>query len=460
MRFTKFLKVFSIFLLLVFITNSYSQDIGVTAVQDIKNILPLQKQLKIMEQWLEWRLDNIIPDLMRREGIDMWLIISSGEYNRDPVGITLFGLNGISFGGTGTVLFHNRGEELGIERFSSRGGKLYKPMPRDRSRDQFESLAEFIKERNPKKIGINMATHRYWSFADGLTASSKEKLEKALGPEFSSRLVSAEHLCIGWLETRSPQELSIYRHICGVAHDIIAEFYSNRVIIPDVTTLEDVSIWLRQKYISLGVDAWFGGGITIQRYEDGVVKNISRRRSGSDNKTKIDTVIRRGDLLHCDIGIVYLGLCTDTQENAYVCKIGEDEAPEGLKEALRTGNRLQDIFMNEFKTGRTGNDIFLAAINKAKEEISKPSIYTHPLGYHGHAAGTFIGLISKQEPIPIVGDYPLYLNTCHSIELNVKCSISEWGNQEVRMALEEDAAFTKEGCKFIDGRQTKLYLIK
>jgi len=460
MKPVKFLKIFFLLILPLLVTNSYSQDIGVTAVQDIKNILPLQKQLQIVEQWLEWRLDNIIPDLMRREGIDMWLIISSGEYNRDPVGITLFGLNGISFGGTGTVLFHDRGEELGVERFSSRGGKLYKPIPRDRSRDQFESLAEFIKERNPKKIGINMANHRYWSFADGLTASTKEKLEKALGQGFSSRLVSAEHLCVGWLETRSPQELSVYRHICGVAHDLFAEFFSIKVIIPDVTTTDEVCWWIRQRFVELGVGAWFHPYIDTQRFKDGEVKFLRSGSRAADIKVEDENIIRRGDLLHCDIGIVYLGLCTDNQQNAYVCKIGEDDAPEGLKKALKTANRLQDIFMNEFEDGRTGNDIFLTALKKAKEEIAKPVIYTHPLGYHGHAAGTFIGLIFKQEPIPYVGEYPLYLNTCHSIELHVMYPVPEWGNQEVRMAVEEDAAFTKDGCKFIDGRQVELYIIR
>jgi len=450
-------KVSFLFLLSLFAAYLCAQDYGPTAVRDIQNILPLKEQLSIMEQYLAWRLDHIIPDLMRREGIDMWLIISSGEYHRDPIGPSLFGTNGISyFGGTGTVVFHDRGQALGVERFSSGRGKLYKTLPIDRNKDPFEGLAGFIKERNPKKIGINTSRTKYWSFADGITASNKERLVEALGPDFSSRLVSAERLCVGWLETRSPQELSIYRHICGLAHDLIAEFFSNKVIIPDVTTTDEVVWWIRQKYIELGLDSWFGPYFTTQRYEDGKVKFL---RSGSPAPEN-ENVIMRGDLLHCDIGIVYLGLCTDNQENTYVCQIGENDAPQGLKDALGKANRVQDIFLNEFKDKRTGNEIFLASIEKTKKENLNASIYTHPLGIHGHAAGAFIGLISKQEPIPGVGDYPVYLNTCHSIELHVMANVPEWGNQEVRMALEEDAAFTKEGCRFIDGRQTKLYLIK
>jgi len=449
-------RVVYLLLLTFFMINGFSQDYGVTGAKDIKNILPLREQLKIMEQCLKWRLDNIVPEIMRREGIDMWLIVSSGEYHRDPIGPSLFGTNGINYGGTGAVLFHDRGKDVGVERFSTGGGNLYKPLPGDRTRDQFERIAEFVKQVNPKKIGINTSVARYWSFTDGLSASCKERLVQALGPQLASRLVSAERLCIGWLETRSPQELSIYRHICGVAHDLIAEYFSNKVIVPDVTTTEEATRWLMQKFVELGVDTWFGTYITTQRYEEGKVKFL---RSGATATGK-DNVIKRGDLIHCDVGIVYLGLCTDNQENAYVCRIGESDAPEGLKEALKRANRVQDIFMNEFKEGRTGNDIFLASISKTKQENLNASIYTHPLGYQGHAAGPFMGLISKQEPIPGVGDYPLHLNTCYSIELHVMHKVPEWGNQEVRMALEEDAAFTAEGCKFIDGRQTRLYLIK
>ena len=457
----KSLKLIIVFLFMLFVPIfSNSQDHGVTDVHDKDNVLPVRKQLEVMQGWLKWRLDNILPALMRREEIDMWLIINRGEYNRDPLSPSFYGINGTSWGGTGTIIFHDNGGEDRIERFSIGGGDLYEPITKDWDADQFEVLADFIKKRNPKKIGINVSSGLFWDFADGLTAHSKESLEKALGPELSSRLVSAERLCIGWLETRSPQELNAYRHICGVAHDIFAEFFSNKVIIPDVTTTDDVIWWIRQKFIELGVGTWFQPIISIQRYVNGKVKFLRKEAFSTEKENKDANIIRRGDLLHCDIGIVYLGLCTDNQQNAYVCKIGEDDAPEGLKDALRGANKLQDIFMKEFKEGRTGNEIFHAAIEKAKKAGLDPSIYTHPLGYHGHGAGPIMGMIIKQKSIPIYGEYPLYLNTCHSIELHVMHEVPEWGNQKVRMAVEEDAAFTKEGCKFIDGRQTKLYLIK
>ena len=449
MKTKKILMILSCGILLIAAGNAYAQEHGVTAVQDITNILPERQRAEIMNRWLEWRLENLIPDLMRREGIDMWLVICR-EYNEDPVYMSLVPEPNMSARRTSILIFHDREPAEGVERLTGSFydmGTWYSSIYKDRNKDQFETLAEFIKERNPQKIGINIS--EAWAFGDGLTASFKEKLENALGERYSPRLVSAEHLCIGWLETRSPEELSVYRHIYGIAHDIIAEFFSNEVIVPDITTTEEVVWWIRQKITGLGLKTWFHPSIDIQRNREEAAKY-------KDN----NTVIRRGDLLHCDIGIVYLGLCTDTQQMAYVCKTGENDVPEGVKEALRKANRLQDIFMGEFKVGRTGNEILLTSLKKAKDEGLQPSIYTHPLGVYGHAAGPTIGLWDRQEGVPVRGDYPLYVNTCYAIELNNRYSVPEWDNQEVRIALEEGGVFTEEGCNFIDGGMTKFYLIK
>ncbi|UCE43388.1 MAG: M24 family metallopeptidase [Candidatus Aminicenantes bacterium] len=429
--------------------TTHPQDIGTAAVRDIDNILQEKDRAKVMNEILEWRLEHIIPELMRRERIDMWLIICR-EYNEDPVYLTLVPEPTMAARRTSILIFHDKGEEEGVARLTGSFygmGKWYKSIFTDQSKDQFEVLAEYIKESAPKKIGINES--ETWAFGDGLSASFKASLIKALGPELSARLVSAENLCVGWLETRSPRELSLYRHICGIAHDIIAEFFSNQVIVPDATTTEDVVWWIRQRITGLGLEPWFQPSVSIQR-------------SKKDSELYKDNprVIRRGDLLHCDVGIVYLGLCTDTQENAYVCRIGETDAPEGLKEALRRGNRLQDIVMAEHRFGRTGNEVLSTSLEKAKAEGLTPAVYCHPLGVHGHAAGFVVGLWNRQDGVPVRGDYPLYYNTCYAIEMNNKYEVPEWNNQEIRMGLEEGGVFTKGGCHFIDGRQTKLFLIK
>ncbi len=449
MKKEKFLVILIIVILTVVGASIFAQDIGTAAVLDIDNVLPEKERAKVMNEILEWRLDHIIPELMRREGIDMWLIICR-EYNEDPVYLTLVPEETMAARRTSILIFHDKGEKEGVERLTCSFygmGKWYKSIYTDQTKDQIDVLAEYIRANNPEKIGIDES--ETWAFGDGLSASFKTQLVKALGPEMSSRLVSAENLCVGWLETRSPRELSIYRHICGVAHDIIAEFFSNKVIVPDVTSAEDVVWWIRQRFTDIGVDTWFQPSVSIQR-------------SGKDAEMHRDNpdIIRRGDLLHCDIGIVYMGLCTDTQQNAYVCRIGENDAPEGLKEALRRGNRLQDIVMGEHRTGRTGNEVLRSSLEKAKAEGLNPSVYCHPLGVHGHAAGFVVGLWNRQDGVPVRGDYPLYPDTCYAIEMNNKYIVPEWDNQMVQIGLEEGGVFTANGCKFIDGRQIRFFLIK
>jgi len=286
-----------------------AQETGVTNVRDIATILPERERAAVYNEWLEWRLEHILPGLMRREKIDMWLVICR-EYVEDPVFFSLVPAPTLAARRTTILLFCDRGGDKGVERLTGSFygmGAWYEHVWTDKSLGQFENLARVIRERDPERIGINVSEH--WQFGDGLTASLRDKLAQALDEKYVKRLVSAEKLCVGWLETRSPQQLSVYRHIAGIAHDIVREFFSNRVITPGITTAEEVAWWIRQKITSLGLETWFHPSIDIYRSPEDTKKYPDK-----------NTVIRRGDLLHCDIGIVYMGLCTDTQELAYVCR--------------------------------------------------------------------------------------------------------------------------------------------
>ena len=245
----------------------------------------------------------------------------------------------------------------------------------------------------------------------------------------------------------------MYPGLVEIGHAIIAEAFSSRVIQPGITTTEDVVWWMRQKMLDLGFQAWFQPTIDIQAH--GKVEHTEQ----TQGKDEARTLILPGDLLHCDIGFYYLGLATDQQQNAYVLKPGEHDAPDGLKAALAAGNRLQDLHMEAMQVGRTGNQVLKLALDKAKAEGITPSIYSHPLGYHGHAAGPTIGLWDQQDGVPGKGDYELFDETCYSIELNVRHKVPEWGGQEVRMALEEDAVLTGGQMRWLSGRQTEVFLI-
>lgn len=416
----------------------YSQD-------GYPRILPVREQARVVNDWLEKRLETILPEIMRREGLDMWLVICQ-EYNEDPVYPTLVPFEHLSARRLSMLVFFDRGKEKGLEKFSvSRYpiGNLYRAAWNpEKQPDQWQALTEQVKARNPKKIAIDESAT--FAFADGLTATNKQLLVKYLGPEYARRLVTAEKLVVGWLERRLPEEIEVYHHIARLAHRLIEEAFSSAVITPGITTSEEVEWWFWQKINSLGLRTWFSPTLDIQRPATSPYK---------------DNVIRRGDLLHCDIGITYLRLNTDHQELAYVLKPGEYEPPAGLKAALACGNRLQDILVSEFKAGRTGNQVLAEALGKMRAEGIKGSIYTHPLGFHGHAAGPTIGLWDKQDGVPGQGDYTLYYDTCYSIELNCRVKVPEWDNQEVLIGLEQNASFTREGVIYLGGRQTSLHLI-
>jgi Xaa-Pro aminopeptidase len=420
--------------------------VPLAAAGEYPAVLSLKEQAAVYDGWLSVRLDEVLPELMRREKIDMWLVICR-EYNEDPVYLSLVPFASLSARRLSMLVMFDRGGDKGVERFAvSRYGvgKLFPTVWKAGEEDQWQALARAIKERDPRRIGIDESD--VFAFGDGLSASLKKKLVQALGPELSKRLAGAERLAVGWLERRLPEEIEIYDRVCSIAHAVIAEAFSSAVITPGVTTAADVEWWIWEKFRALGQTTWFNPGISIQRPKTSPYKD--------------SPVIHPGDLLHCDIGINYLRLNTDTQQHAYVLRPGETDAPQGLKTALAKGNRLQDILLGEMKDGLTGNQILAAALKRAKGEGLRPSIYTHPLGVHGHAAGPTIGLWDKQGGVPGDGDYPLYPDTVFSIELNVVDAVAEWGGQDVQIALEQDAVVTRTGPRFLDRRQTELILVR
>jgi hypothetical protein len=432
-------------LLLLSVVVGQRAAAGVPA-QAPRQILTLREQAAVYDKWLEARLDRILPELMRQEGIDMWLVICR-ENNEDPVFSSLVPFNSLYASRTSMLVFFDRGGDAGVERMTvSRSGigQLYASVWEPDRIEQWTRLGQIVKERNPKKIGIDES--ETFNYGDGITATLKRKLLAALPPEFVPRVTTAERLAVRWLERRSSAELETYPHIVAVAHGIIADAFSSAVITPGVTTAEDVAWWMRERSRQLGLTNWFHATVDIQRPRDSPHGN--------------SPVIHRGDMLHCDFGIVYLNLCTDTQQLAYVLREGETDAPKGLKDGLAQGNRLQDIQAGEMKAGRSGNQALAGALAKAKGEGLRPSLYTHPLGVHGHAAGTLIGMWDMQNGVPGVGDFTFADDTAHSLELNVTARVPEWGNQDVRFALEQDVVLAKDGVRFLDQRQTTFHLIR
>lgn len=415
-------------------------------------ILSLKEQAEVRDSWLKERFKLLVPSLMRREGIDMWLVISR-EYNEDPVMKTMLPATWLSARRTTMLVIYDNGRE--IETFSVArydvGDIFKKSWDPEKQPDQWKRLTEIIMEKNPRKIGINKSPH--FGHADGLSAYHFEKIMEYLPTSFKNKIVPAEKLAVGWLEKRIPEEMAAYRSVMRLAHEIIAQGLSEKVIIPGVTKTEDVVWWYREKISSLGLTAWFHPTVDVQRGEasaNEAQREFSRRPDNS--------IIQPGDLVHVDFGISYLGLHTDTQENAYICRIGEHDAPPYLKEAFNQGLKLMDFLTDAFQEGKSGNEVLKEALTKAVAAGLKPSIYSHPIGFHGHGAGPTIGLWDQQDGVPFTGDYQITANTAYSIELNTRVFIPEW-NKEIRMMMEEDAFFDGKKVSYIDGRQLNYFLI-
>lgn len=420
----------------------------------VPKILNNREQAKVIDQWLGERISTVLPDIMRRTGIDCWVIIAR-EYNEDPVIKTFLPSTWQSARRTTMLVIIDSGnnkplETLAIARYDV--GALFKKVwDIEAQPDQWEAMAQLLIEKNPKKIGINKS--ETFALADGISSTHYDQLMGALPEKLQKRVVSAEKLAVGWLETRTESEMIVYQNIVRIAHQIIAEGFSEKVVQPGITTTDDIVWWYRDRITELGFTAWFHPSVSIQRQDP---ESFDHLRSFSYRPEK--EIVMPGDLLHVDFGITYLRLNTDTQQHAYVLKPGENVAPDYLVNAFKKGNRVQDILTSNFKTGLTGNQILSRSLEQGKSEGLNPVIYTHPIGYHGHAAGPAIGMWDKQGGVPGTGDYPLYPNTAFSIELNSGVFLEAW-NKEIRIMLEEDAYFDGTTARYIDGRQTELMVI-
>lgn len=416
--------------------------------------LNMRERSEVIDLWLEERVKTVLPEIMRRSEIDMWVIIAR-EYNEDPVIKTLLPSTWQSARRTTILVAYDPGdgkdlETFGISRYNT--GDLFKTAwNKEENPDQWKALADMIVSKNPQKIGINKS--ETFALADGISSTHYDQLMDVLPKNYQSRVVGAENVAIGWLETRTENEMVVYQNIVRMAHQIIAEGFSEHVIQPGITTTDDVVWWYRDRIRELGFTTWFHPSVSIQRKDP---ESFEHLRAFSERPDR--QVIIPGDLIHVDFGITYLRLNTDTQQHAYILKAGETTAPDFLKKAFKKGNRVQDILTSNFKDGRSGNEILKATLDQCKAEGLKGVIYTHPIGFHGHAAGPTIGLWDQQGGVAGKGDYPLYKNTAHSIELNAGVYIEEWG-KEIRIMLEEDAFFDGEGTRYIDGRQVEIMTI-
>ncbi len=431
----------------------------------------LREQAVLQQQWLQKRLDGFLPALMRKHAIDMW-VVPMREYNEDPVFLALtspetfaarrrtiyvffdtcakggaapaascverIALGGSSQGGVFEARRSARPATAGPA--GARQGELW-------GDEQWQALVGVVEERKPQVIGIDRST--VFAFSDGLSSGELEGMSRALGEKWTARYRNAEALPLELIASRLPEEEAFYARLQELVWSLSQEMFSSRVIEPGKTTTADLVWWWRQRVNDLGLGTWFQPSVDVQR------KGKTAADLGSA------PVIQRGDVLHSDLGITALRLNTDTQHLAYVLLPGESDAPAGLKQALANSNALQDIVMEELRPGRSGNEILAASRARMKQRGIDGTIYSHPIGLHGHGAGPLIGLWDFQDGVPGRGDAKVIPSMWWSIELQATTPVAEWAGQPVRMAQEEDAIIDAAGqVRWALRRQCELFLVK
>ena len=420
----------------------------------------LREQAALQQNWLRERLETNLPALMRKHHVSMW-IMACREYAEDPAFFSLVSPTVFAARRTTIYVFNDPGPGKHIERLALGGesnGGLYTvyrdpdaPGREIYGEGQWRTLRKLVDSRKPANIAIDISPVH--AFSDGLTVSLHNKLVEALGTENAKRLIHADLLALEYQDMRVPDMLPTYREMMQVVHRLIGRAFSNEVITPGKTTDEDVVWWLRQQVNDMGYGTWFQPSVMVQR--KGAKKGLDFLKKGQG------IVIERGDVLHTDFGITALRLNTDTQHMGYVLREGETEAPAGLKRALANGNKLQDIVLERLKPGVTGNAILHDGLEAMKKAGIKGTIYSHPIGDHGHAAGPLIGLWDRQEGVPGRGDVPVIPMSWFSIELSAWTPVPEWDGQEVQMGLEEDAAVDAQGNpRWVLSQQTEFHLVK
>ncbi len=419
---------------------------------------PLREQAAIQQAWVTARLERVLPTLMRRHGVAMWLVVCR-EYNEDPVFFSMVAPTTFAARRRTIYVFFDRGEKHGVERLalggSSQGGlyTVYRD-PEVENRElwgqgQWALLRKLIEERNPATIAVNIS--RNHAFGDGLSAGEREALEDALGPKWVARFVRAENLPLEYISIRLPEMLPRYRTLMATVHHLISRAFSNEVVKPGVTTNSDVVWWLRQQLNDRGYATWFHPTVRVQRQGIKPDSPIAQ----TDN-----VVIERGDVLHVDFGLTALGLATDTQHMGYVLRAGEKEPPPGIRKALENANQLQDLLMERMRPGRSGNEILNDTLAAMKQAGINGAVYTHPIGDHGHGAGPLVGLWDRQQGVPGRGDVLVMPDTWFSIELSAPTAVPEWGGQELWVGQEEDAALVGEKIEWVLRRQTQYHLVR
>ncbi|MFV2071349.1 MAG: M24 family metallopeptidase [Thermoanaerobaculales bacterium] len=415
-------------------------------------LLPPSAQLEVREGWLETR-HGMLLEMMRRHGVSMWVVVNE-EFHDDP--LTEFVAPPLTFVGNRDLFIFIDAGEAGLRRVAITGYagerlKRFFESPDD-PRPADEVLPELLAEHHPRTIALSIGARR--GVTRSLTRASFRWLSEIMGPEARASFISAADLIEEYLDTRIPAEYQHYRQAVELTSELGERAFSNEVVIPGKTTVGEIRSWLLDRYWEFGVTPWFDPDIRVQRR--GMENPTSR---GFLAVAPDAMVIERGDLLHLDIGFTYMGLNTDWQKMAYVLAGDENDAPEGLKNALSKANDLWAFMSAEARPEMAAGEIYSTTITEMERLGIEAMIYCHPLGNQGHGLGARIDFRAAKQDHDQPEAQRLRSGSYLAFEFNIADTIPEWDDQKVWIMQEDPAHQSDDGWQLFVPRQEAFYLI-
>jgi Xaa-Pro aminopeptidase len=421
-------------------------------------VLAAQSHLDARNRWARMcqirkeKFDRILPEAMRENQVDMWIVaMKEGHY--DP----LWDLLGRGYvGSIGYYIFSDRGGErieraaLGITDHHRSSCGAY-----DVDSGSVD-LATFVRARNPRRIGLNMSEEM--GLADGLSHTLYNHIVKTVGPQFAGRLVSAEKMVSDFSSRRVAAEIVAFGEAGEIGRQIAERALSNEVITPGVTMLAEVAWWIQDQLLQRGLGLSFEVPSIYITGPDGIAA------------TSNDRIIQRGDIIMIDYGIGYLNMWTDQKRIAYVLKPGETRLPASYQKAFDNAVRVRDVIHRTAKPGKTAQAMMddvnraigtagftpMRGFNQTREDSSVEFIIgCHSVGDWGHGIGPSMAFFN-----PGRLTYEIRPTNLFSIELFAYTPIPEWGGKKLRIPLEDDAVVTSRGVEWVYPVVDRIQLVR
>lgn len=412
-----------------------------------------KRRWEYLNQIRREKFDLVLPEVMRENGIDMWITVGREGYE-EPLSVD-FG--DPYMGDIGYFIFTDRGGDrieraaLAISDYLVTQSGAY-----DIVTGEYD-LREFVAERDPQTIALNYSEHI--AAADGLTHTYYQKLVEILGEPYVSRFVSSEKLVSDYRSRRVASEIAVFARAGELSRTIAERALSNEVITPGVTTLEDVAWWMNERLRENNLESSFG------------MPSVYLQNPGVDPSVSSARIIQRGDVIAIDWGVGYMNFFTDLKRVAYVLKEGETAIPAGLQKAFDNARAVRDILKANIKAGRRADETE-ALLNRKIEEagfsvmatFNQPSddpekidviIGCHSVGNVGHGSGPSIAWFHPKR-----ASFEIRETNLFSIELFAYTSVPEWGGGKVRIPLEDDAIVTHRGVEWLYPVNNRMLVIK